>query len=307
MTPLPGPRNAQVNTADGVHLAVLDYGPRTADHTVVFLHGFCLDHTCWAGQIGYLRRRYGHAVRIIAYDHRGHGNSESAPIPTYTVEQLAADLADVLVALDVSRPPVFVGHSMGAMTALQYLSRPRPDRPVDPHALVLLATAAGKLAERGLGRLLHSPARHALCGLASHVPGRAVKPLSAPVCAALGRWNGCDQAHRATLAALAARALANTQLPTIAGFLAALCTYDQYSTLGSIRAHTVVVSGGADLLTPPAHSHDLVAGIAGAEHVHLPHAGHMLAQEAPAVVHAAIRRVIAHDRSHAPACVAAAR
>ncbi len=40
-------------------------------------------------------------------------------------------------------------------------------------------------------------------------------------------------------------------LSTIVGFLPALNSYDAYAALGSIQAHTVVVSGGADLLTPP--------------------------------------------------------
>ncbi|MDT5049741.1 MAG: hypothetical protein QOG75_5639, partial [Mycobacterium sp.] len=32
-----------VRTSDGVRLAVCDTGPRTAEHTVVFLHGLCLN------------------------------------------------------------------------------------------------------------------------------------------------------------------------------------------------------------------------------------------------------------------------
>ena len=43
---------------------------------------------------------------------------------------------------------------MGGMTALAYLGRPAEDRPVEPDGLVLVATAAGRLSERGLGRLL---------------------------------------------------------------------------------------------------------------------------------------------------------
>ena len=68
------------------------------------------------------------------------------------------------------------------------------------------------------------------------------------------------------------------------GLLPPLSNYDQYRTLAEIRAHTIVVSGGADILTPPAHSRDLAAGIPGAVHVHLPNAGHMLPQEAPYVI-----------------------
>jgi hypothetical protein len=56
----------------------------------------------WSHQIDYLLRRYGEHVRVISSDHRGHGRSSGAPISTYRIEQLASDLADVLVTLEVS-------------------------------------------------------------------------------------------------------------------------------------------------------------------------------------------------------------
>ena len=84
---------------------------------------------------------------------------------TYRIDQLADDLAQVLIALDVTGPLTLVGHSLGGMTALAYLGRPAAQRRVEPHGLVLVATAAGKLAERGLARLLATPAPAALVGL----------------------------------------------------------------------------------------------------------------------------------------------
>jgi pimeloyl-ACP methyl ester carboxylesterase len=179
---------------------------------------------------------------------------------------------------------------MGGMVALQYCARPAADRPVEPRGLVLAATAAGRLAERGLGRLLDTPATAAIFGLISHTPAQALRACSGPVCAALGPWRGAARAQRATLAAAAA--LATTPVSTIVGFLPALSSYDAYAALGSIRAQTVVVSGGADLLTPPAHSRDLAAAIPAATHVHLRDAGHMLPQEATHVLNEAIRRVL---------------
>ena len=127
-------------------------------------------------------------------------------------------------------------------------------------------------------------------GLISHTPAQALRARSGPMCAALGPWRGAARAQRATLAAAAA--LATTPVSTIVGFLPALSSYDAYAALGSIRAQTVVVSGGADLLTPPAHSRDLAAAIPGATHVHLRGAGHMLPQEAPRVINDAIHRTI---------------
>ena len=93
-----------VTTGDGVQLAVRDYDPPSRTQTVVFLHGFCLSRASWARQIDDLLGRYGDSTRIIAYDHRGHGGSSGAPMGTYRIDRLAADLDDVLTALNVTAP-----------------------------------------------------------------------------------------------------------------------------------------------------------------------------------------------------------
>jgi pimeloyl-ACP methyl ester carboxylesterase len=287
----PHSKHLLVRTSDGVSLAVCDNGPRTAEHTVVFLHGLCLNQMSWKPQISYLLRRYGRSVRVISYDHRGHGRSAAAPMNTYRIDQLADDLAQLLTALEVTGPLTLVGHSMGGMTALAYLARPVAERPVEPHGLILVATAAGKLATRGLARLLATPAPAALVGLIEHTPPYALHALVWPVRATLNRWRG--HGRSATLAAVTAAALTTTPVATSVGFLPSLRAYDHYTTLASIRARTVVISGGLDPLTPPSHAVDLSAGIRGAEHVHVRYAGHMLPQQVPHVINDAIRRTIA--------------
>jgi len=280
-----------VAVRDGVRLSVRDQGPIDAEATVVLLHGLCLEQGSWASQIRHLTRRWGARIRIISYDHRGHGRSGTAPMSTYVIDQLAADLADVLVALDVTGPLTLVGHSMGGMVALAYLGRPPADRPVEPHGVVLVATAAGRLAERGVARLLASPATDVLCMLAAYAPQRAVRLLTKPMRAALALQVG--EHARATLAALFDTAMAATSLTTAVGFLPGLRSYDQYSMLASIRARTTILSGGLDLVTPPSHARDLAAAIPGATHVHLPMAGHMLPHGASDAVTDAISRTIA--------------
>src|ERR1700722_6221387 len=113
-----------VKTSDGGSLSFREYGSRDAAHTVVLLHGFCLNKDSWQIQIGHLRRRYGDGIRIISYDHRGHGDSGAAPMHTYHIDRLATDLADLLVTLGVEGPLTLAGHSMGGMVALAYLGRP---------------------------------------------------------------------------------------------------------------------------------------------------------------------------------------
>jgi pimeloyl-ACP methyl ester carboxylesterase len=286
----PDSKHLLVTTSDDVRLAVYDTGPRSAEHTVVLLHGLCLDQTSWNRQIDYLRCRYGQSVRVISYDHRGHGRSAPAPMSSYRIDQLAYDLAQVLTAVDVRGPLTLVGHSMGGMTALAYLGRPAAKRPIEPAALVLVATAAGKLSERGLARLLATPAPAALVALIEHTPEHALHALVGPVCSRLNRWHA--HGHNATLAATVVAALTTTPVATAVGFLPSLRAYNQYPTLASIHAHTVVISGGADPLTPASHAADLTADIHDAEHVHIPYAGHMLPQQAPQVINDAISRTI---------------
>lgn len=286
------PTERTVTVRGGVQLAVRDQGPADAQATVVLLHGLCLDRDSWAGQIDHLTRQWGDRLRIISYDHRGHGRSDSAPKRTYTVTQLAEDLADVLTALRVTGPLTLAGHSMGGMVALAYLGRPPAHRPVEPTGLVLAATAAGRLTERGVARLLANPATNVLCGLAAVTPHRAVSLLSRPLYAALALR--CDADARSTLSRLFTEtSAAATTLDTAVGFLPGLRSFDQLSTLSSIRAETIVLSGGADLLTPPSHAHEMAAAIPGATHVHRPEAGHMLLDEAAHAVTAAISRTIA--------------
>jgi pimeloyl-ACP methyl ester carboxylesterase len=69
--------------------------------------------------------RGGH--RVIAYDARGHGESDPAPAPeAYAYAELAADLGGLLDSLGVERA-VLAGASMGAHTLLRF-ALDRPER-----------------------------------------------------------------------------------------------------------------------------------------------------------------------------------
>jgi pimeloyl-ACP methyl ester carboxylesterase len=292
-----------VTTSDGVSLSVREYGSRDPAHTVVLLHGFCLTKDSWTIPIDHLIHQYGDSIRIISYDHRGHGNSADAPMRTYRIDRLVADLADLLTALGVAGPLTLAGHSMGGMVALAYLGRPTGQQPVQPHGLILAATAAGKLAERGLGRFLANPATDIFYELARHAP-RAVaehtfRVLARPVCGVLVRFGGYGAASRDARVAVSAATVNATPVATKAGFLRALRHYNQYQTLSSITATTVVISGGTDRFTPPSHAHDLANGIPGAMLAYRPAAGHMLLDEAPHVISNAIIGVIGAHRTGA--------
>ena len=68
----------QAESDDGTEICYRVTGPADA-RTLVLVHGWAVDHTCWGAAAEALARRY----RIIAPDLRGHSNSD-APRPATT-------------------------------------------------------------------------------------------------------------------------------------------------------------------------------------------------------------------------------
>lgn len=63
--------------------------------------------------------------RVLTYDLRGHGHSDTPP-SGYSPDAMATDLVELLDALDIARP-VVMGHSYGADVALYYAAN-HPER-----------------------------------------------------------------------------------------------------------------------------------------------------------------------------------
>ena len=125
-----------------------------------------------------------------------------------------------------------------------------------------------------------------------------IQALARPACLALNASGALSRAHRKALTDIVATCLTATPPTTAVGFLPGLRRYNVYAALPTITARTIVVSGGADILTPTAHALDLVAGIDYATHLHLPGGGHMLLQEAPHLVGAALERAMCGPAAH---------
>jgi pimeloyl-ACP methyl ester carboxylesterase len=89
---------------------------------LVLAHGFSDDGLCWTPVAQALAADYD----VVMVDARGHGRSE-APAHGYGAAEQAADLAGVIAAVGLHKPPI-LGHSMGAATAL-VLAGTYPDVP----------------------------------------------------------------------------------------------------------------------------------------------------------------------------------
>jgi len=82
---------------------------------VVMVHGLGCSHRDWMPVARRLARRH----RVLAWDARGHGSCR--PVRgSITLERLACDLAEMLDHFELQRSAL-VGHSMGALTLMQYL------------------------------------------------------------------------------------------------------------------------------------------------------------------------------------------
>ncbi len=105
---------------NGVELAYRFDGCESG-RVVMMSNSLMSDHTMWDITVGALADRY----RVLRYDTRGHGRSETTPGP-YSIDLLADDARALMDALAIERAHI-VGLSMGGMIA-QNLGARFPER-----------------------------------------------------------------------------------------------------------------------------------------------------------------------------------
>ena len=111
-------------TAPGsVRLNVVETGPPDGQ-PILFLHGWSQSHLCWKNQ---LESSLATKFRLVAFDLRGHGDSDK-PADGYTDGRTwAGDVRAVIDALSLERP-LLVGWSYGGLILNDYLRNPdHPD------------------------------------------------------------------------------------------------------------------------------------------------------------------------------------
>ncbi|MGC4943954.1 alpha/beta fold hydrolase [Kribbella sp. DT2] len=298
---------AGVITPDGVRLHVETAGSPDAPVTVVLAHGWTCSTRSWHHQFAGLPGVLGaDGVRVVAYDHRGHGRSDAAPAGTTRIEQLADDLVTVLDEVAPSGPVVYAGHSMGGMTLMALADR-RPElfgsRIV---GAALVSTSSGQMTSRAFGL----PAR--LDGAAAVVAPRAMNLAGARMeKRELRRKPAVVQAEEEAVRAWRQVAATRLRRPALkqlvfgqkvdpaevdvlladlevlpgrsfSGFFEAITQHDLGHALAVLDDIPVeVMHGTRDRLLPPRHANRLAHLIPSSRLWMYPGAGHMLMQERP--------------------------
>lgn len=96
----------------GLNLAADVIGPADAP-CIVFLHGSGQTRQSWGGALSVAGER---GYRAVAFDLRGHGDSDWSPDGQYDLKLFADDLRSVVE--HCSQPPVLVGASLGGLASM---------------------------------------------------------------------------------------------------------------------------------------------------------------------------------------------
>lgn len=255
-------------TVDGQNVYAATGGRpfRPGERTAVFVHGAGVDHTTWNFQARHLAWR---GLSVLAPDLPGHGRS--AGRPPATVADMAAWLEAVIGAADAGAP-VLIGHSMGALVALETAAR------LGPRAAGLVLLGAGT----------RMPVHPDLLAAAASGETRAIDLILSWAFAERGNVGG----HPAPGLWMkgGARRLFERGLAGALGIDLKAC--DDYKgaerAAGRIVCPAVVLLGAKDRMTPPKLGRDLAERITGAAHRTLAGVGHMPTIEDPVAVTAAI-------------------
>lgn len=220
---------------------------------VVLSHALATSMEIWAYQMPLLARRF----RVLLYDLRGHGRS-AAPGSSYTLQELASDVAALLDHLQISRA-TFVGLSIGGMIgqafALQY-----PDRLC---GLVLCST--GSRTEQ-----------QAKATIDDRINRVRTEGLESQVRSTLTRWFSSRFVEEApaTMAWVSDLILA-TSVDGYVGCGRAIQGLDLTDELSEIRVKTLIVPGEHDLGFPEKISRAIQHQIANSDLVLLKDAAHL--------------------------------
>jgi len=285
-----------MQTFDGLTLDVRTYGPEAVPVTAVLAHCWTLNQEDWHYQVRALQREFGHTIRIVTWDHRGHGGSQEAPRNACTIDHLARDMADVIETHAPRGKLVLAGHSIGGMTMMA-LAAQRPGLFERVVGTAFVATSSGRLDTVTLGLPEMGPFLRAqiprMLALRSRTLTRRAR-RRAPIIERriVGRFL-FGRPMRLVDAALTIEGIINSPAATMVGFYQDCMLHDRTDALKVLDGiPTQVLVGTRDVLTPVAHARRIAEHVEGAALTVVPDAGHMLTLERHELVSGVLVRLI---------------
>jgi pimeloyl-ACP methyl ester carboxylesterase len=288
----PSGRALEVRSPDGTMLHAEVFGPDDGT-TVVLAHGWTEMLDYWTYEIADLSER---GFRVVAYDLRGHGDSDPAADGDYAMDRFGEDLEAVLEAcVPEGQRAAVAGHSLGAMSIAAWAEHHDVAQRV--FAVALINTGVGDLIAESLLFPLPAFAQAVNKALAVHGFLGVQTPLprtSTPASHAAIRYIAFGPEATPAQIAFYERMLVACPPEARASIGIAMSELELHHALERITVPTLVIGSENDRLTPPSHARKIAEMLPNLDRlIILPETGHMSPLERPAEVSRAIAKLVA--------------
>jgi pimeloyl-ACP methyl ester carboxylesterase len=251
-----------VRLSDGI--THYELGNPAGEETVVLVHGFSVPYYIFDPTFDFLAQD---GFRVLRYDLLGRGFSDR-PDLSYNIEIFVRQLSDLLNALNLTRPVILAGLSMGGPITATFTAR-YPER---VKKLVLIDPAGARTL--WMSRVFNTVA----------APGIGERIVDLAGNGGVIRTIASDIYNKQLMEHFVERYMVQAQYK---GFRNALlstirnevidCCIDTFRKVGSLATPVLLIWGRHDTTVPLRHSDDLRAAMPGAEfHIiedcsHIPH------------------------------------
>ncbi|MHC3994350.1 alpha/beta fold hydrolase [Thiomicrolovo sp. ZZH C-3] len=254
-------------TVNGIDICYDDLGA-VDKPTLIFLHGFPLNRTMWQGQADACKA----LCRVIAYDLRGHGESEEGEAP-FSIPLFARDLLGLMDALRIKQATL-CALSMGGYVALK-AAEMHPER---FNALILCDTQCAADTPEGRDKRLTAIRAIETDGVEPFAEGLLGKLLAEPT----------FEQHPETVESVREMITSNSQHTLVRSLRAMRERDETCSGLPRLTLPVLLLVGEADKIAPPDASHYMHDALPDAELVVIEEAGHLSNLENPEAFNAAL-------------------
>ncbi|MDO9634914.1 MAG: alpha/beta fold hydrolase [Paludibacter sp.] len=246
--------NSLTITVNDLTVSYIDEGS-TNSQTIIFIHGFPLNKSMWEKQIEVFKENF----RVIAYDIRGHGNTDAGNV-NFSIELFVKDLLCLMDALKIDKA-ILCGFSMGGYIALNAIEH-HPER---FNALLLCDTNCTADSSETKENRMKTIEIIKVKGLELYTE-ESLKKLFAPI---------SYSNHIEEIAAVR-EMIMNTSLKSLYKTLHALAERSETCTrLFKIKVPVLILVGKDDVITSPDVALSMHEKMKGSIMHTIDHAGHM--------------------------------